>query len=51
MTAQSMSLNNTTTDVLIERRGNAGLIALNRPRALNALSLQMVRDITAARGS
>jgi len=35
-------------DVLAERRGNAGLITLNRPKALNALSLQMVRGITAA---
>jgi enoyl-CoA hydratase/carnithine racemase len=39
---------NTSTDILVERRGNAGLITLNRPKALNALSLQMVRDITAA---
>ncbi len=39
---------NTQADVLLERRGNAGLITLNRPKALNALSLQMVRDITAA---
>ena len=38
----------TSTDILVERRGNAGLITLNRPKALNALSLQMVRDITAA---
>lgn len=38
----------TATDILIERRGYAGLITLNRPKALNALSLQMVRDITAA---
>ena len=37
-----------TTEILVERRGNAGLITLNRPKALNALSLQMVRDITAA---
>ena len=37
-----------TNDVLIERRGNAGLLTLNRPKALNALSLQMVRDLTAA---
>jgi enoyl-CoA hydratase/carnithine racemase len=37
-----------TTDILVERRGNAGLITLNRPKALNALSLQMVRDITTA---
>ena len=34
--------------VLTEVRGCAGLITLNRPKALNALSLQMVRDITAA---
>jgi enoyl-CoA hydratase/carnithine racemase len=32
-------------DVVAERRGNAGLITLNRPKALNALSLQMVRDL------
>jgi enoyl-CoA hydratase/carnithine racemase len=37
-----------TTQVLIERRGNAGLITLNRPKALNALSLQMIRDLTQA---
>ena len=32
-------------DVLAERRGYAGLITLNRPKALNALSLSMVRDL------
>ena len=32
-------------DVVTERRGNAGLITLNRPKALNALSLQMVREL------
>jgi enoyl-CoA hydratase/carnithine racemase len=37
-----------TTEILVEKRGNAGLITLNRPKALNALSLQMVRDITVA---
>ena len=35
-------------EILVERRGNAGLITLNRPKALNALSLQMIRDIMAA---
>ena len=32
-------------DVLAERRGNAGLITLNRPKALNALSLSMVHEL------
>ena len=36
------------SDIIVERRGQAGFITLNRPKALNALSLQMVRDITAA---
>ncbi len=34
--------------ILIETRGCAGLITLNRPQALNALSLPMIRQITAA---
>ena len=34
--------------MVFEKRGNAGLITLNRPKALNALSLAMVRDLTAA---
>ena len=34
--------------VIVEERGHAGLITLNRPKALNALSLGMVRQITAA---
>jgi enoyl-CoA hydratase len=32
-------------EVLIERRGSAGLITLNRPQALNALTLAMVRSM------
>ena len=36
------------SEIVIERSGSAGLITLNRPKALNALSLQMVRDLTAA---
>lgn len=32
-------------EVLFEVRGNAGLITLNRPQALNALTAGMVRDI------
>jgi enoyl-CoA hydratase/carnithine racemase len=34
--------------VITEVRGRVGCITLNRPRALNALSLRMIRDITAA---
>ena len=33
------------SDVLSEVRGQVGFITLNRPRALNALSLSMVRDL------
>ena len=38
----------TTALVLTEVRGRIGCITLNRARALNALSLEMVRDIMAA---
>ena len=36
-----------TGDVLSEVRGQVGFITLNRPRALNALSLGMVRELMA----
>jgi enoyl-CoA hydratase len=32
--------------VLAERSGDAGVLTLNRPEALNALSLAMIRDLT-----
>lgn len=35
-------------EALTERRGAAGVIVLNRPKALNALTLAMVRRMTAA---
>ncbi|MGO6982758.1 enoyl-CoA hydratase/isomerase family protein [Rhizobium leguminosarum] len=35
-------------EVIIERRGTAAIIRLNRPRALNSLILPMIRAITAA---
>ena len=38
----------TAGDVLTEVRGQVGFITLNRPKALNALSLPMVRELTAA---
>jgi len=34
--------------VIVERRGSAGCLILNRPQALNALNLEMVREISAA---
>lgn len=37
-----------TAEVVTEVRGQAGCITLNRPKALNALSLGMVRDLMAA---
>ncbi len=33
------------SDIVLEKRGNAGLITLNRPKALNALSLPMIREL------
>ena len=36
------------SDVQAEVRGHVGLLTLNRPRALNALSLGMVRQLSAA---
>ncbi|MBE7941198.1 MULTISPECIES: enoyl-CoA hydratase/isomerase family protein [Ramlibacter] len=36
------------SEVIAQIHGRAGLITLNRPKALNALSLPMLRDITAA---
>ena len=37
-----------TNDVVIRREGRAGRLTLNRPKALNALTLGMVRDIWTA---
>lgn len=35
-------------DLIVERLGSVGFITLNRPRALNALTLEMTRSIAAA---
>src|SRR6185295_6583629 len=37
---------NSTPEILFERRGAAGIITLNRPKALNAVTLGMVRAMT-----
>jgi enoyl-CoA hydratase len=34
--------------ILVERRGAVGLVTLNRPQALNALSAGLIRDLNAA---
>lgn len=40
-----MSKHTEAAEVLLERRGCAGVITLNRPKLLNALSLNMIRQI------
>ncbi|XP_035296831.1 3-hydroxyisobutyryl-CoA hydrolase, mitochondrial isoform X5 [Cricetulus griseus] len=40
-----MSMHTEASEVLLERRGCAGVITLNRPKFLNALSLNMIRQI------
>ena len=44
MTTQASTIS-ATSDVLAEVRGQVGFLTLNRPKAINALSLQMVRDL------
>lgn len=34
-----------TAEVLLEKRGGAGIITLNRPKVLNALTLSMIQQI------
>lgn len=43
-----MTAAHTDTPVIAERHGRMGFLTLNRPRALNALSLHMVRQLTEA---
>ena len=41
-------MNGSEQFIITEVRGRVGCITLNRPKALNALSLGMIRDISAA---
>ena len=47
-TGSSPQVSAPQSEVIAERCGDFGLLTLNRPKALNALSLQMVRDLSAA---
>ncbi|MEO8122133.1 MAG: enoyl-CoA hydratase/isomerase family protein, partial [Rhodoferax sp.] len=47
MTTQSTNTGDDAQEVLTEIRGHVGFITLNRPKALNALSLPMIRALTA----
>jgi enoyl-CoA hydratase len=41
-----MNSPSTSPSVLVERRGHLGILTLNRPAALNALTLEMIRVLT-----
>lgn len=47
-TSTHTDLESPSSHVIVEQCGKAGLITLNRPKALNALSLSMVRELTTA---
>ncbi len=47
MKTESLPMPHAEVEVLAEVRGHVGFITLNRPQALNALSLAMIRALTA----
>lgn len=46
--AETQDTDATDAEILCERRGAAGVVVLNRPKALNALSFGMVRELARA---
>ena len=48
MTAQAAAAMGAEPDLIVRREGAAGIIRLNRPRAINAVTLEMFRDIDMA---
>lgn len=48
MTAQAVAADDGAGDLIARREGHAGILRLNRPKAINALTLGMTRDIDRA---
>jgi enoyl-CoA hydratase len=48
MTAHTAVAVDQSADLMVRREGSAGVIRLNRPKALNALTLEMTRGMVAA---
>src|ERR1700709_2706763 len=48
MTASAAALQSPEPDLMVRREGAAGIIRLNRPKAINAVTLEMFRDVDKA---
>lgn len=48
MTSSDQPPGDETGDVIVERRGQVGVLTLNRPQAINAITLPMVRELAHA---
>src|SRR5665213_1057987 len=48
MTVSAPAVAETEPDLIAQREGSAGIIRLNRPKAINAVTLEMFRDIDKA---
>src|ERR1700727_692256 len=48
MTASASAVAETAGDLIVRREGSAGIIRLNRPKAINAMTLEMSEGIDAA---
>ncbi|MEW6768322.1 MAG: enoyl-CoA hydratase/isomerase family protein [Pseudomonadota bacterium] len=48
MSASAAAVHDTEGDLIVRREGSAGILRLNRPKAINALTLEMTRGIVTA---
>ena len=48
MTAQGAAVESSEPDLIARREGAVGVIRLNRPKAINAVTLEMFRDVDKA---